>query len=126
MLWGDSSTKYDPSRKRALPVGVTEFHEWSDQIILGACLMATAESQKFALANMLLSLPATTAHESDAYFIACLRKTAVNQVAEFIREDTRSKAKARLAAAEELKQKEAAATAQLSADEPKVLENQPI
>lgn len=107
------------TEKRALPVGIKEFHEWSDRIISGACLTATPESQKFALANILINLQATVAFEADIYFIHCLRKTAVNQVADGIRNMIREDAKARLAAEEEFKkqsQNQAEATASTGMD----------
>lgn len=87
--------------KQPLPTGVTEFHAWADRIISGAQLVADPDSQKFALANTLMHLGPTTAFESDLYFINTLRKFAVNQVADNMRNDIRDKAKARLAAQEE-------------------------
>jgi hypothetical protein len=85
---------------RPLPLGMTEFDEWSDRIISGALLSADTESQKFALANELLSLGPTQDHKEDIYFIKLLRKFAVNQVADEARKAIREKAKARLAAQE--------------------------
>lgn len=84
--------------KRPLPVGVTEFHEWSDRIISGAMLTATPESQKFALANVLLNLGPTVAYETDLYFIHVLRKHAINQVADAMRAEIRTAVKARMEA----------------------------
>lgn len=77
--------KQQLEEKRPLPTGVTEFHEWSDRIISGAGLPASVESQKFALANDLMHCPPNMAFESDVYFIHRLRKYAVNQVADAIR-----------------------------------------
>lgn len=82
--------------KRPLPVGVAEFHEWADRIISGAMLTATPESQKFALANVLLNLGPTIAYETDLYFIHVLRKHAVNQVADAMRAKIRDEVKARM------------------------------
>ncbi len=82
---------------RPLPLGVKEFHVWSDRIISGACIPgATAESIKFALADQLLHLGPTVDFESDLYFIKCLRKFAINQVADSMRREIRDTAKARL------------------------------
>lgn len=86
--------------RKALPVGVQDFHEWSDRIISKAGLPATPESQKFALANILMKLPETKAHERDSFFVACLRKSAINQVADAMRITIRDAAKVRLAAEE--------------------------
>jgi len=88
-------TKRKLTEKRPLPVGVPEFHEWSERIISGACLpkTATRESLKFALANILINLPPNLAFEEDVYFIHCLRKAAANQVADFVRTDIRDRVK---------------------------------
>lgn len=95
--------KKELSLKRALPVGVEEFHSWSDRIIAGAMLPATHDSQKFALANMLINnLGPTIAFETDVYFIHALRKTAINQVADAMRVEIRDKAKARLEAEQKM------------------------
>lgn len=94
---------------RALPIGMTEFEEWSDRIISGTLLPANPEaisSQKFALANMLMHLSPTTDHESDGYFIKSLRKYAINQIADAKRTELRDAAKARLAAEEASKETE--------------------
>lgn len=89
--------------RRPLPMGRTEFEEWSDRIISGALVSADKESLKFALANLLLHLGPTESHKEDAFFIHSLRKFAVNQVADAIRVEIRDKAKARLAAEEAAK-----------------------
>jgi hypothetical protein len=101
------NTQYTPKvviqdqlgEKRALPLGRTEFEEWSDRIISGACIPgATPRSIKFALADQLLHLGPTVDFEADLYFIKCLRKFAVNQVADAMRMEIRDAAKAELAA----------------------------
>lgn len=85
---------------RPLPVGMDEFEQWSDRIISGTLLPAEPDSQKFALATMLMHLPPTKDHECDGYFIKSLRKAAVNQIAHAKMTELRDKAKARLAAEE--------------------------
>ena len=80
--------------KRALPIGVQEFHAWADRIVSKAKLPATPESQKFALANMLMQAP--DAYAKDKYFINGLRKSAANQVADEMRKEIRDAVKARL------------------------------
>lgn len=100
------NSKYTPvsvikdqlNEKRELPLGVAAFHEWSDRIISGACIPgATPESIKFALADQLMHLGPTVDFETDLYFIKCLRKFAINQVADAMRKDIRDRAKERLA-----------------------------
>ena len=89
---------------RPLPLGSTEFDVWADRIISGALVTgASVESQKFALADMILHLKATEDHMHDMFFIKSLRKVAVNQVATAKREEIRNAAKARLAAEESAK-----------------------
>ena len=88
---------------RPLPLGKTEFEEWSNRIISGTLLEADPESQKFALANMLMHLGPTEDHKPDAFFIHSLRKAAVNQVADTVRREIHECAKARLAAEEKAK-----------------------
>lgn len=67
---------------RPLPMGMADFHEWSDRIISGALVpLAAPDDQRFALASMLMHLGPVESHKPDAYFIHALRKGAVNQVA---------------------------------------------
>lgn len=82
---------------RPLPTGMQEFDEWSDRIITGTLLPANAESQKFALATMIMHLSPTQDHECDAYFIKSLRKAAINEIAHAKMTEIRDAAKARLA-----------------------------
>jgi len=89
--------------KKRLPIGMTEFDEWASNIIAGARLPAASDdpetqydSQKFALASMLMHLGPTVDHECDGYFIKSLRKAAVNQIADAKMKELRDKAKARL------------------------------
>ncbi len=90
------------SEPRPLPMGVKEFHEWSDRIIAGAMVPAVGgeQSLKWALAEMIMHLKPTQDFCDDAYFIHCLRKGAVNQVAYAMMEEIRSARKAALAAQE--------------------------
>jgi hypothetical protein len=115
------------NEKRPLPLGKKEFETWSDRIISGACIPgATPESIKFALADQLLHLGPTVDCETDLYFIKCLRKFAINQVADSMRHEIRDAAKARLAAQEAEKTKLAEVTAlptQGATDAKEVLSN---
>jgi len=88
------------SEMRPLPLGVQEFEEWSDRIISGACLPASKDSLKFALAEMVMHLKPTEDHCSDGYFIKCLRKAASNQICYAKMEELRAKRKAELEAKE--------------------------
>jgi hypothetical protein len=88
------------TRRRALPIGAEDFEAWAWVIIKQASLPSTTESQKFALAEMLMHIKPTEDHESNAYFIKALRKSAVNQVAYAKMTQIRDEAKARLSADE--------------------------
>lgn len=78
---------------RPLPMGRKEFDEWADRIISGALVPADEMSQRFCLADMLTHLGPTESHKPDAYFIHCLRKFAVNQVAVDVRKELYEKKK---------------------------------
>lgn len=80
---------------RPLPMGRKEFEEWSDRIISGALVPADLLSQKYCLANLLLHLGPTESHKADAFFIHSLRKFAVNQVADTIRQEIFKERKAK-------------------------------
>jgi hypothetical protein len=98
--WTSSSVITEQMKElRPLPMGVAEFHEWSERIISGACIPgASPESQKFALAEMIMHLKPVQDHCDDAHFIHTLRKGAVNQVAYAMMEEIRNARKAELAA----------------------------
>lgn len=72
------------NKPKPLPVGVNDFHHWSDRIIVKSGLTATQESQKFALAAMVVQLGAEEAAKDDAYFVNRLKKSAATQVAQHI------------------------------------------
>jgi len=68
-----------------LPLGRTEFEEWSDKIILSAAIPgATPESLKFALAEMVLHTKPNESFVPLGHFVHSLRKGAANQVAHTI------------------------------------------
>lgn len=96
--------KKELMEKRALPMGVKEFHEWSDRIISAANIPgASAASQKFALAEDVVHLPPGTDFECDAYFAKRLKKFAINQVCLQMAQDIRKEEKARIAKEEQEK-----------------------
>ena len=106
---------------RPLPMGREEFEEWSDRLISGALIpggesdpVVFHESQKFALANMLMHLGPTESHKPDAFFIHSLRKFAINQVADSVRKELHDAAKARTAALEKTEDQK---TAEVTAEE---------
>lgn len=64
-----------------LPLGRKEFDEWSDKIIKAAAIPgATIESQKFALAEMVLHCKPNESFVPLGHFVHSLRKGAANQV----------------------------------------------
>ncbi len=110
---------------RPLPMGVAAFHEWSDRIISGALLPKDHEadeqtfidSQKFALADLLMHVGPTESHKSDAHFIHSLRVSAIKQIAHAMRIEIRDRAKARMAEMEEAAAEVAAELEEIGADD---------
>jgi len=98
---------------RPLPLGRTEFMEWSDRIIAGAMIPADPtqshethiDSIRYALANLILHLGPTESHKPDAFFIHSLRKFAINQVADTLRKELFEAGKKRVAEKESATQK---------------------
>lgn len=105
--------------RRPLPMGRMEFETWAARIISIADITADVESQKFALADMLMHLGPAESHKEDAHFVHYLRKVAINQVADAIRCEIRDKRKA------EIKPKEVVDKA-IPTNETKVLANQTV
>lgn len=69
-----------------LPVGITEFTAWSNDIIL-LTNFADVDSLRFAIASMVIHLPANTWLISKHHFVRGLRKSAANQVASQVFQD---------------------------------------
>lgn len=87
---------YFPQR---LPVGVTAFNFWADEIIvLAKC--PNNDSFKFALATMIINLGPTRNKAPKNYFVKALQAGMAKQVASGIMYDLKEKQKA-----EELKAK---------------------
>lgn len=91
---------YFPSR---LPVGLTEFNAWADEIIDLTGQIADSESMKFVICTSIMHLPATAASVPKQFFVKTLRKTAANQVGGYIFQEIKaSQEKRRLAETEKL------------------------
>lgn len=115
-----TNTKSTPKSKildqmkesRPLPMGRQDFEDWSDRIISGALLPippddikeAWIDSQKFALADMIMHLGPTESHKPDAYFIHQLRTAVNKQIAFEMRKELHEKGKARLAKEETIEE----------------------
>jgi hypothetical protein len=80
---------------RPLPIGRDQFLKWSDRIISGAMVEADSDSQRFALASMVLQLGPTEAFKSDRHFVASLRKVATNQTCHTMAQEFKLAATAR-------------------------------
>lgn len=74
-----------------LPVGLTEFNEWSDSIIALSGQFADTDSMRYAIASNLIHLPHTKSKVPKAYFVNTLRKAAANQVASQVFQDIKLK-----------------------------------
>ena len=116
-------SKQDPLLdKRLLPTGMKAFEEWSDRIIALTNLEATPESQKFALATMITTLPKTECDKEDLYFVKALHKGAADQIAGAQMEQIRTRVKARLLQ-EEADRKQASESASSIVVTPQVGDN---
>lgn len=82
---------------RALPLNVPQFTEWSSRIIEAACLPTkNLETQKFALAGMILQTAPHDFMRPDEYYINLLRKAAADQLAMQVIEDLKLQREQRL------------------------------
>lgn len=69
---------------RSLPIGLVEFEAWASRIIEGAMVKADPESQRFALAAMITQLGKKDIFMDDAHFIVELRRSAIEQTAQYV------------------------------------------
>jgi len=74
-----------------LPVGMTQFEEWSESIIELSGNYADTDSLKFAMASMILHLGAQRSRVPKNHFVQSLRKVAANQVASQVFQDIKVK-----------------------------------
>ena len=72
--------------------------EWSDRIISGALVDADHDSQRFALASMILQLGPNDAFKADKHFVSQMRKVAANQTAHTMAQEFKLAAQARFEA----------------------------
>lgn len=109
---------YLPSK---LPVGVTEFNSFAQDILDLSGNYADKDSMTFAIASMVIHLPAGKGYASKNHFIQGLRKSAANQVASQVFQDIKTRQEAVLK-----KQAEdtAAALAKAASDESKATEEE--
>lgn len=110
---------------RPLPMGMADFDSMSDRIISGALLPGDKallrDSQRFAIAEMIMHLKPTEDHVADAYFIHSLRKGAANQIAFSVIEDFQNKKRARIQAIQDKMHQEAHAKDQEKESDKKVV-----
>jgi len=83
-----------------LPVGMSEFNKWSDDIISLSGKFADVDSMKFALASQIMHLGAQQAYVPKNYFVKSMRKAAANQVASQAFQDIKNKQQEATKAAE--------------------------
>lgn len=83
---------------RALPIGRDQFMEWSTRIISGALVDADYDSQRFALASMVLQLGPHEANKPDRHFVSALRKVASNQTCHTMAQEFKAAATAKFEA----------------------------
>lgn len=100
---------YFPSR---LPVGMTEFKMWSDEIIALTGPLADPDSMRFAISSQIMHLAPQRCSVPKRYFVASLRKAAANQVASQVFQDIKIRQ-----AEEQEKQRQEAEKARLNSAE---------
>lgn len=79
---------YFPSN---LPIGLTEFNTWADEVIELTGQLADYDSMRFALASMIIHVDAKKAAVPKQYFVRTLRKSAANQVASYVFQEIKQK-----------------------------------
>ncbi len=77
-----------PSR---LPVGMTEFYKFADDIIELSGPYADVDSMRFAIASAIIHLPHTRGLCTKNFFVQTMRKSAANQVASQVFQDIKQK-----------------------------------
>lgn len=86
-----------------LPLGLSEFNTWADNIITLTGKFADETSMKFALASQIIHLPPTVSSRAPQYFVRALKKSAANQVASQVFQDIKLSQQQKQAAATAIK-----------------------
>ncbi len=86
-----------------LPVGLTEFDAWADDIIELAGAFADRDSMRFVLANQVMHMPPYKSSVPKNQFVRGLRKTACNQIAGQVFQQVKEAQEARRRAEDEAK-----------------------
>lgn len=89
-----------------LPVGLTEYHKFTDSIIDLVGPIADNDSLKWAISNQIIHLKPQQDSVAKRYFVKSLRKAAANQVASAVFQEIKNKQQEAFAA-----QQQAVATA---------------
>jgi hypothetical protein len=84
-----------------LPIGRTQFMEFTDKVIKFAEVDADHGGQRFALADAIVHLPPGKSMETLGYFVHLLRKIAVNQTCVMMRAEIHEACKRKIAEEEE-------------------------
>lgn len=74
-----------------LPVGMTEFNKFTNDVIELSGKYADEDSMRFAIASMITHLKHTEAYIPKNYFVKCLRSAAAKQVAGQVFQDIKQK-----------------------------------
>lgn len=88
----NKALSYLPSK---LPVGMSEFEEFSNSILALSGKYADEDSLKFAIASMIIHLPAGKGSAPKNFFVRSLRKSAANQVASQVFQDIKARLEAK-------------------------------
>lgn len=74
-----------------LPVGVTEFGKFADDVYELTGPIADYDSIKFTLAGIIMHMGPQRSTAPKNYFVRSLRKTAANQIAHFVLTEIKNK-----------------------------------
>lgn len=85
---------------RRLPVGLTEFNNFADRVIMLAGQFADTDSMRFAIATAVIHADASKGRVADKFFVDRLVKSAANQVASYVFQEVKQKQAEMLQAAE--------------------------
>lgn len=99
---------YFPSN---LPVGMTQFEQFANDIVMLAGPLADENSMKYVIASIILNLGPNTSKISKQYFVRSMRKAAANQIAGQVFTNIKEAQKAEELAKQQLEKQDVEATA---------------
>lgn len=102
---------FSKDKTLSLPVGLTEFNAFAEEVFAMSGRFADEDSMRFALASMIIHGKEDLGDVKTSYFAKRLRKVAANQVASQVFQDIKAK---------QIEAQEAQKAAELAAAQPEV------